>query len=348
MAPALTPPLDPGRIEAEIARIRERESGAWSAGTKATLFNLIVARAAPKPDSSADHVEEALGFLLGKRPARIISISTGATGPVEAVVSARCHPDQRGRGVCFEEVHIAGSLGADPGVWVPLLIRDIPTFLWWTAPFAAVTAAAEHADKLIVDCGPQGPEALAALAGLAELRERARRALAVGDLSWGRSRVLRVQAARMFDPPEGRELLGDIAGVELTGGTAAEALLFFLWLGERLRWLPAGLETTGMPRFREPKDRWQLLLAHREAGPLAIGARLRFVFRGGAPLELTCSRGGCLLRGAERGAWRIPGDGELLLAEVDSLEQDPLLAATLESAACVRSAGERLPGEPPS
>ena len=48
-------------------------------------------------------------------------------------MSGRCFPDKRNRGVCFEEVRIESGddgLGADPGAWAPLLIRDLPVFAW--------------------------------------------------------------------------------------------------------------------------------------------------------------------------------------------------------------------------
>ncbi len=67
--------LDPRAIEEEIVRIRERESNPYSSGVKTNIFTLLIFRSAdPDAPGASDHVEAALQFLLGKRPARIITI----------------------------------------------------------------------------------------------------------------------------------------------------------------------------------------------------------------------------------------------------------------------------------
>ena len=111
--------LDPRIIEGEIARIREKESNPYSSGTRTNIFTLIVFRSkgAPEP-GNPDHVETALQYLLGKRPARIITIRRARSPRTEAWVSGRCFPDRRNKGVCFEEVRIESGddgVGADPG-----------------------------------------------------------------------------------------------------------------------------------------------------------------------------------------------------------------------------------------
>jgi glucose-6-phosphate dehydrogenase assembly protein OpcA len=320
MASPVIPSLDPQRVEAEITRVRERESTGFGSGVKTNLFNLVVACLA------GGCPEETLEALLGRRPARIIRLAAGPEGAAGAAVSGRCSPGALDRGVCLEEIDVAAGgdpLGVGAGAWTPLLERDIPTFLWiagaWT-PGKLPPDAAAHADKLIVDSS-LADDAPAALAALHRLREAARGHLTVADLAWSRALPLRVQAARAFDPPEARNSLDELTAVRLEGGTRSEAQLFFLWLACRLGWqLSAGRDGLS---FADPAGR-NVSLVHENPAPLASGARLSFAVRGAA-IEVSCSANGCASIGEDRGPWRIAPDGELLLAEVDTLKQDSLL-----------------------
>jgi glucose-6-phosphate dehydrogenase assembly protein OpcA len=336
VAAPVSTPLDPRRIEAEIARVRERESTGFGGGAKANLFNLVVATPGSAPGPMVD---AALGALLGRRPARIIRLAApgdAATGSAAAIVSGHCSPGTLDRGVCLEEIEVSAGrdpLGEGAGAWAPLLARDIPTFLWiagsWT-PADLALEACTHADKLILD-GSLADEPAVGLAALHRLREATRGRLAVADLAWSRTLALRVQAARAFDAPAARVSLGSITSVGVVGGTPAEALLFFLWLATRLDWrlLPGG--PGGAHRFSDPGGA-EVTARHERPAPLARGVRLSFVVRGGAVVDVACSEDGCAAIGEDRGPWRVTDDGELLLAEVDTPHQDVLLAGVLAMA----------------
>ncbi len=320
--------LNPRVIEQEIARIREKESNPYSSGTKTNLFSLVIFRQegaiqTGKPDPA----ESALQFMLGKRPARIITITKARSPQTEVWVSGRCFPDKRNRGVCFEEVRIESGddgVGLDPGAWAPLLIRDLPVFAWipdglgadegtWEA---ALLKAAGLIDKLLVDSArlPSGgaTDYGGALSALRELRERTAGAFLLSDFSWRRSRILREQTARAFDPPGMRPFLASIQSVRLYGGSEFEASLFFLWLRVRLG--------------------KQIPVEHAAAGTLAEGFRVTFTITGAPDLDIGCTKGGCLSRGEEKGAYRFPADGEILLEEVDTLSQDPVFVEVLAHA----------------
>jgi hypothetical protein len=350
----VTPSLDPRRVEAEIARMRERETTGFGGGVKANLFNLVVVC------RTGGRWEEALEALLGRRPARIIRLVEGPDGPAGAVVSGRCSAGTLDRGVCLEEIDVAAGgdpLGVGTGVWTPLLARDIPTFLWVAGPWKAGTLprdAAAHADKLIVDSS-LADDPPAAFAAIRRSREAARGHLAVADLAWSRALPLRVQAARAFDPPDARDALDELTAVRLEGATRPEAQLFFHWLAGRLGWRP--IEGRDIPSFADSSGR-AISLVHENPAPLARGARLSFATRGSA-IEVACSANdrpdrhpgrqptsavegyGCASIGEDRGPWRIAPDGELLLAEVDTLKQDTLLDEALGMAG--RSSRGRTP-----
>jgi glucose-6-phosphate dehydrogenase assembly protein OpcA len=225
--------------------------------------------------------------------------------------------------VCFEEVRIeAGNdgVGEDPGAWGPLLIRDLPVFAWLADGLTpeedgrldSLADATGLVDKLLVDSsrsrapdgGPNG-----ALAALRRLRERAAGTCLISDFSWRRTRILREQSARAFEPPAMRPFLPSVRGARLYGGSPVEASLLFGWLRARLG-----------------RD---IAAEHAYAGPLAEGFRLTFFVEGGADVEIGCTRGGCLSRGEQKGAYRFPSDGEILLDEVDSLSRDAVFLEVL-------------------
>jgi hypothetical protein len=299
--------LDPRAIEREIGRIRERESNPYSSGVKTNLFNLVIF--AGQGEAGAQAAAPALQHLLGKRAARIITIDgEGAGQSAGAVVSGRCFPDARSRGVCFEEIGISGGApGTNIGAWAPLLIREIPVYAWRLGrptreSLAPVLEAAEFIDKLIVDSsvGLSRTSAHEAIQALGAFRSAARGSVVVADFAWQRTRALRVQAARAFDPLETRARLGEIREVSITGLPPAEGMLFFLWLASRLGWaLGKG------PTMRE---------AAAEQNAPAPRAAAELHFRNGEPLVLDA---------------KPVNDGEILLAEVDSLHQDALLEDAL-------------------
>ena len=333
--------LDPRSIEREIARIRERESNPYSSGVKTNLFTLVIFRK-PGQREKDDPLAAALQYMLGRRPARIITIDRVDAPETGVVVSGRCFPDRRNRGVCFEEVQIESGedgLGEDPGAWAPLLIRDLPVYAWWPDSLAdsdfswqkPILEAASLIDKLIVDSAnsqDSGAPASVTMGGLLSLREKAGGSFFISDFAWRRGRVLRELTARAFDQPEMRLLLSAIRSVALDGGTRADSLLFSCWLSTRLGWAPlGGDDAAGAYRDRSGGE---IRLTHRALGSsLSDGFRIRFSFDAAEDMEIGCTRGGCVSNGAERGAYKFPSDGEILLEEVDTLTRDPVYQEVL-------------------
>ena len=313
--------LDPHTIETEISLIRERESNPFTAGVKANLFTLLVLRSIESdPTKPEDRGEQALQYLLGKRPARIITLHRARTAKTEAWVSGRCFPDRKNRGVCFEEVHIEcgdDGFGADPGAWAPLVIRDLPVFAWLVDGMPApadpweqtIHEAAGLIDKLIVDSS-RFAEADDTLTSLRRLQAAVSETTRLADFAWERGRVLREQSARVFDPPAMRPLLPLCTNVRLYGGSHAEAQLFFHWISTR----------RGTPIVAE----------HAYVGPLNEGFRVTFFPAGHPEIDIGCTKGGCLSLGEEKGAYRFPSEGEILLAQVDTPTPDRVFHEVLD------------------
>ncbi len=322
-------------IERELQRLVFAASGT---GIRASLFNLVVFEQAAEagPPSPAD---TALGALFGSRPARILRVKDGHRARTEVDVSARCAAGLADRAVCFEEILIHGgedALAGDPGCWTPLLITGLPVYLWWLESIEALgpflQRVEESADRLIVDTGwreQAGEDPLQALRLLAGELEATP---GLSDFTWRRTQPLRRWAARLFDPPENRESLECIEAVRLEGGLRSEGLLLFLWLAARLEWKAEDLGRDG-GRFRDRSDR-PLRLEHHPGPPLSEGFRLDFAVRDRPGLSVRCGADGCaLLDNPDAGALpihlKVPGDAEILLAEVDSLGVDPLYRQAL-------------------
>jgi hypothetical protein len=215
------------------------------------------------------------------------------------------------------------GVGTDPGAWAPLLIRDLPVFAWMpdgpgaggTSWEATLRGAAGFIDKLLVDSSHSAPptgRGIGALRTLQLLGESTAGAFMISDFSWRRGRVLREQSARAFDPDDMRPSLGSLRGVRLSGGSPAEASLFFGWLQTRLG-----------------RD---IRADHAAEGPLAEGFRITFLIDGVPDLDIGCTKGGCLSRGEEKGGYRYPSDGEILREEVDTLARDPIFLEALARA----------------
>ncbi len=377
-APAQMPPstaaaLDPRTIETEIARIRERESNPYLKGIRTTLFNLVIVRAdgvaalgrgstpalgrgsTPAKGVRADPVSPVLDSLLGKRPARIIEIEEGGKERTSVFLSGRCSPDARNRGVCLEEIHIMGGkdgLGMDTGTWFPLVIRDLPVFLWWLGPLSPlpplILEASQIVDKLIVDtsyCSLLGEDPLPVFKELSLVPQKTRGAMKISDLAWKRTRVLRECAARLFNPEAARARLSFISRVTLSGCSRAEALLYFAWLESRLEWKAASMTRAsfdfGMRGLAFTDAAGNGIEAVHEGGaPLSAGFRTVFSFSdGGGDLEVSCAGNGCVESGDMKSACRLTEEGEALMEEVDALEQD---AALLEAYAAAAAAGAGL------
>jgi glucose-6-phosphate dehydrogenase assembly protein OpcA len=173
-----------------------------------------------------------------------------------------------------------------------------------------LASAADLIDKVIIDStralppAEPGGDAMAA-----RLREIASAGQMLSDFSWRRSTVLREQTARSLDPPELRPQIARVRRARLYGGSASEAQLYFRWLRARLE------------RDIDAEHAW--------VGPLTEGFRITLGIEGAPDVEIGCTKGGCLSRGEEKGAYRFPSDGEILLDEVDSATHDPVFMQVL-------------------
>ncbi len=255
--PAVSVPVE--NIEAtlnelwrDVANQAQRQSGAGSV-TMAQVLNLI---AYAESEAEADEYRVVNEKITGRHPCRMISVIADPNGEdtsVQAWVSMFCQvPPAGGRQVCCEEVTLVAegdSIRQLPAAVLPLLISDLPVFLWWPkgTPFDdyLFRQLADSLSRLIVDsAGFENPEGT--LARLATRMKNNWPHIAATDMNWGRLTVWRDIIASFFDPPALRPYLERISRVTIAYTLSkrgevnrAQALMAAGWLASRLGWQPA-------------------------------------------------------------------------------------------------------------
>lgn len=152
-------------------------------------------------------------------------------------------------GILFETITFwtdQSSAGVLSSVVSPLLIAELPTFLWWPSGEFRNNAIFEDlaliADRLVFDSARLGNDAHA-VADYRTLIDEPTDPL-VGDFTWLRLAPWRQLVAQFFDPPDTQQSLKSIDSVSIayaqdrrdSGSGFAAALLICGWLGSRLGW----------------------------------------------------------------------------------------------------------------
>jgi glucose-6-phosphate dehydrogenase assembly protein OpcA len=234
-------PMSVEQIERELGRLRMNEDG--TLGLRASVLNLIVVT----DEESAEGVTRSVSNMAGRYPCRaIVLISDPEEGErnLEFGLSAFC--SVRGGGgaqVCAEQITIhaegqpAEHLESLAG---PLLLSDLPVFLWYPGPFSPSSpefaGMADLADRLIIDSAAAG-DCETSLREIAELLDRPE-SPAIGDLQWVQLSPWRALAAELFSSPGRAGELERLRGIEILHAPDGEcrALLFVGWLASTLGW----------------------------------------------------------------------------------------------------------------
>ena len=321
--------IDPAAIEQQLRR-QQQEISPNEARTN--LFNLVV-----YVDGHDDaRLTEALNFLHGKRPARVIVVRRNAGGQTRADVTARCVTDKDEKILCIQEILI--SCGDDPEgqsleTWTPLLIREIPVFVWWLASLAQAPLPElfdDIADRVFIDSS-LAVDPLTFLGALAGRRNDLK--TPVTDFSWSRVAPLLKLTAHAFNAADQRPLLTEITSVTFEGGMTAEATLYFQWLKAKLDWKGAPAPT-GQTWSLVDEVGKTVAVAHKAPAPLEKGFVVNFKTRSGVTLKLSDSRQGFAVTEGNglapyTSVFRYQDTGEALLTEVDRNATDRLFVDLL-------------------
>ena len=249
--------VEPQQIERELAALWKPASdaqGGEGAVTRACLANLVVHAGA---DRDLERAERAVAELARRHPNRtvlLIATSGDPAGALRATVSAACHAPAAGAApVCCELIRLTAPVERRDlfrGAVAPLLVADLPVFLWWMGDPGdpLLIALAAHADRVLVD-SREAPSTRGALRSMRDLTERPEVRDLI-DLAWRSLAPWRRALADAFDEPAARGLLRRIARVELAVGGAppaggafgSAALLLAGWIVSRLGWTVGEVE----------------------------------------------------------------------------------------------------------
>lgn len=231
---------------------------ASSVQMRASTLNLT---AVARSRAGGERIEDAVIHLSDLYPSRATILVADpdreeTTNPgLDVRVALLEQPGEKGRpAVRFECVTV--EVGASnerylASIASPLLVADLPDFLWWTGNTAAGSGLfkdlIEISDRLILDSAGFGDPA-AELRHLASLLKRTHGCPKMSDFAWARLTPWRQLITQFFDPPSSRvalEALDHVVvtyGAESADGTSgfSAALLLTGWLGARLRWRAPG------------------------------------------------------------------------------------------------------------
>lgn len=278
-----------GALERELARLRRvssahaREQGRTVA--RAAVLNLVVYA---DREVHARRAAESMARLASRHPSRaIVVLGDRVREGVDVAIDLHCHVPQgeETTQVCYEQILARVKGDADDriaSVVIPLLVPDLPIFLWWTGTPPRDARRFRDlltlGDRLIVDSADfaRPGETLPFIAELAMSHHY--RAFGITDLNWTRLTPWRELVAGFFDMTTWRPFLDDIVGVRVGFSVDADgrdihpsqALLLVGWLASRLGW--QAVEALA------PSEAGGLLfrMARGDGAPIDVRVRPRF------------------------------------------------------------------------
>jgi glucose-6-phosphate dehydrogenase assembly protein OpcA len=275
-------------LERELTRLRRtavahaRERGQTLA--RASVLNLVVYS---EREVHARRAARTVEDLALRHPSRaVIVLGDKAREGVVASVELHCHvpPADGAQAVLYEQIfaRVRGDFDERvASVVIPLLVPDLPVFLWWTG---TPPSDARHlddlvglADRLIVDSADFARPART----LPEIAALSRLHVGITDLNWARLTHWRELVAQFFDVPAWRPFLDGVTGirvgfaVDMDGRDIhpSQALLLLGWLASRLGW--QRVESLA------PAEAGGLLFRMKRADGAAVMVRLRPRFERG-------------------------------------------------------------------
>lgn len=250
--------LDVQSVEQELGELWKQNTGEQDleedgAVMRARVLNLLVY---VPSETALEEVNELLNEITSAHPCRVIAMLAEAEGEdqdIEMFVSAHClsQADGGGKTLCGEQLTLKarGRFTVElPSAAVPLLVPDLPIFLWWRdAPrlhdqtFANLSRAA---DRVVIDSADFGRpyDDVLELAGL--LLSRRKEHARVSDLNWARLTSWRTLLASFYDVEEYLASLNGLNRVRIEyvpndlapEAVAPKALILAGWLASRLGW----------------------------------------------------------------------------------------------------------------
>jgi glucose-6-phosphate dehydrogenase assembly protein OpcA len=235
-------------------------------------------------DTSLEEVHQLLQELTAVHPSRVLTMfgETGAPdNDIEMFVSALSQKEKAGgqKRLCCEEVTLKaqGSFVSElPSAALPLLVSDLPTFLWWRSVVDSsqkVFRNLLHAsDRLIID-SVEFAKPVTELLGINQIfQQEFETPVGISDLNWARLTSWRGLLADFYDVAEYRAALEGIDNVRISyaaprmdaNAIAPQALLMAGWLASRLQWAMKDEPATAKG------ERTQFEFSHERGGTITV------------------------------------------------------------------------------
>lgn len=257
-----TATIDIPAIERQLTSLwRQASTDVESGVIRSSTSNLLVYLS---EDYDSSDFEEAMTHIAAERPCRALVMyvdHNGVDSTITADVTSRCTlPTGSSKQVCCEQVTINASgsqINEIPSAIAPLLIPDLPVYLWWRAEprlrdRGIFGKLVEIADRVVIDSA-RFIDPMRDLVAEAELLRDNPRLTAISDLNWARLNAWRALIAGFYDLQEYRPFLSELSRVVIEHsrpeGTDApislRALLLGGWLASRLGWQIKHHESSG-------------------------------------------------------------------------------------------------------
>lgn len=242
-------------LESELTRLRRAASAhAKEQGrsiARAAVLNLVVYA---DREPHAQRAAASTSRLSARHPSRVVVVlGDRQRDGVDVTIQLHCHvpqPDETAQ-ICYEQILARVNGDADErvaSVIIPLLVPDLPVFLWWTGTPPHDTRRFDDlialAERLIVDSADfaRPAQTLGVIASLATAHRG--RKFGITDLNWTRLTPWRELVAGFFDVDVWRPCLDRIVGIRVGFGVDADgrdihpsqALLLVGWFASRLGW----------------------------------------------------------------------------------------------------------------
>lgn len=297
-------------IEQEIARLWHPDATGdrpiTSLSTRSAALNLVVYA----PDEDIAHrTSKATERLSQIHPSRVIiySDSDDEIGDrPKPEIYATCDADSELTGApCIEQIRVPVNRSLHRQLATlthPLLIPDLPTYLWWRASIdpddATLLNLARTADLTVVD-SLEFPS-IRDLLHLQRLSDLVPAGAAVADLNWHRLQPWRELTAQFFDIRQMHWALQNLREVEIDAGRwtshalPGQVMMFVAWLSHCLGW-------SQFEARRTRNDRWyigahdrndehvRIIIRSRPAGDEWRGHLLSLSMSAVDPVHGTCS-----------------------------------------------------------
>ncbi len=258
--------VDAAKLERELASMwadssGPAEDGGPSAGvTRACVLNLVVYAEGLEERAEVDSLLDAVTERHPCRAIVLVADRAAEESRLEAFISTRCQMSKGGgKQICGEQVTIEAAgevVGSAATAVAPLLVPDVPVFLWWKdIPHyedKLFNRLAKLSDRVVIDSASFDNPHMDVVR-LSRILEERRGTLNLSDLNWGRLTSWRSLVASFWDVADYRASLSKIESVRIEydppdrapGEIAPKAMLAVGWLATCLGWDVEGSDSTG-------------------------------------------------------------------------------------------------------